>query len=212
MLHGPMLDNFNQLGVLQDLALEEDRVGDVNIVVGERDHQIFGRIGTLSNMLGKCLPNRGLHIIQKLTDDILYHRLVLPSQTLTVAVVEFDDGREQRRAALAGLVAGQIDELLRTDVVRRHLKCSIAASIIARMIDPKPFYKVNKLSADRSPAAVWVGLRVDMTSLRPRQQTARLPERSKIAIGGPRPHGARDKLLGRGQRFAAVTERLAEVL
>ena len=47
MRHRAVLDGFDQIGVLQDVALDQDGMGNLILVIGQRDDQGMRRIGAL---------------------------------------------------------------------------------------------------------------------------------------------------------------------
>ena len=57
VLHRAVPDDVEQFGILEHVALDEEVVRDLDLVVGQRDDHFFRSIRLIGEMLSEALPN-----------------------------------------------------------------------------------------------------------------------------------------------------------
>ena len=60
----------NQVSVLQHHTFHKNRIGDIDLVIGQTDDQIARHIGTICQTLREAAPHPQFHALQKLVQNI----------------------------------------------------------------------------------------------------------------------------------------------
>ncbi len=105
-----MGDDLDEVGVVQDPAPGEDGMGDLDLVVGEREHQVAGRVRLVGEALGELLAHRHLDVVDELAEDVRHERALGVGQDVVAAEEEVAHHGGQLRAAGDGLLARELEE------------------------------------------------------------------------------------------------------
>src|SRR5690606_6756113 len=82
MLLAARLDDLDKVRLGEASALEKDRAGDLDLVIGEQGDQAVRNIGEISEFFGKILPDRRLDFTQQPAENAKDERLLLLAQAL----------------------------------------------------------------------------------------------------------------------------------
>src|SRR5690606_9481735 len=82
MLLAARLDDLDKVRLGEASALEKDRAGDLDLVIGEQGDQAVRNIGEISEFFGKILPERRLDFTQQPAENAEDERLLLLAQAL----------------------------------------------------------------------------------------------------------------------------------
>jgi hypothetical protein len=119
MLERAVVDDLDQLVVVQDLAVEEDRMRDLDPIVGEQYDEI-GRRRTLARQtVGEGLTDLDLDIVDELSENFRHERALAVAQCLPTVEEEIADRGDERPPARDGLIARQPEKVL---AVYRHAR------------------------------------------------------------------------------------------
>ena len=99
VLLGAVPDDADQFRVAQHRALPEDRLGDLDLVVGQLDDEFVRRVGGAGQALGEVAPHHHLAVVDELAQDVGHERALALAQHLVAIVEQIADRRGQRAAA-----------------------------------------------------------------------------------------------------------------
>ena len=107
-----MVDDLDELEIQQDLALQQDRIGDLDRVVGERQYDVVRRVLAAGELFSERPAHGLLDLPDEVAQDVVHQEAFAVGQSLPAIEEEVLHGGEQRLAPLRGLVARELEENL----------------------------------------------------------------------------------------------------
>lgn len=117
MLHRAVGDDLDQLGIEQHFAVHEDRVRDLDLIVGQGDDQLVRRVVAVRQPFGQPLADGHLDVVDQLPQDVGHQRPFAVGQALAAAEEQIADGLDQIRPAGRGLVPRHAEQLVDVDTL-----------------------------------------------------------------------------------------------
>ena len=106
-----MADDLDQRVVTQQIAFQQDRRGDVEIVIGQDFDDVTRRIVRIREFRRQGLANRTGDILKQLFQDVVHQRQFMGRQLAGVMVDEIANCNGQGVATLRRAIASQIDQM-----------------------------------------------------------------------------------------------------
>ena len=115
MLEGAVLDDLDQLDVLQHLAVEQDGVGDLDLVVGQGRDELVRCVQLHRQPAGKRLAHRHFHVVDQLAQNVGHERAFALVEDVLLVEEQIADDLHQPGSPADRLVPGEIQQFLLGD-------------------------------------------------------------------------------------------------
>ncbi|WP_162914975.1 hypothetical protein [Desertibaculum subflavum] len=100
---GALAHQLDQVVVAQHRAVQDQRAGDIGLVLGELQHQLARRVGQRAQSLGEAGAHFALHVVDEAVDDAEHQPPLLVAQPRFG--VEEEIGRGVKQTVVLGLGA-----------------------------------------------------------------------------------------------------------
>ncbi len=111
MFEGAKPNDLDQILVPQQSRLGQDRIGDLDFVVGERAQKIAGHVAAGGELAGDDPAHRHFDVADDAVQDAVHHRPLPLAQNVTGLVEEVDHDLGKAGTAFPRLLAGKLQEI-----------------------------------------------------------------------------------------------------
>ena len=112
VLQGAVANDLDEVGIVEQFALDQDRVGDLEFVIGQGDDQIMGDVVQGRQLVGEFVANRHLRGMQEATQNPGHQGPFKVGQDIVALGEKISHGVGEQRPAGGGFVPRHFQQCL----------------------------------------------------------------------------------------------------